>query len=246
MKNKIAAAITVFALLLAAAHMAFPSVTVDAATLTLIAIAFIPWLAPMIKSLELPGGTKIELRDFQQLEERARGVGLMPASPIAALRGLNAAANGVAPRKAFRPLAESTAGATAPDAEIPAYAKPDATTGPLLKTYGEPAEAEYSFQTIADSDPQLAMAGLRIEIEKKLKNMAERAGALSYRQSIKSLLDILSSRQLLSEPERGVLLDLVRILNKAVHSETPIDYETALRALDIGSQILKVLGARGS
>lgn len=56
------------ALLLALTHLIWPALAIDALTITLVIIAILPWLAPLIKSLELPGGLKVELRDLVQSE----------------------------------------------------------------------------------------------------------------------------------------------------------------------------------
>ncbi len=64
------AVITATALALAGVHVARPQVNIDSITLALVAIAFLPWLAPVIKSVTLPGGVGLELRDVrQQLEQ---------------------------------------------------------------------------------------------------------------------------------------------------------------------------------
>ncbi len=55
--------ITLIALALALAYLLLPSLTIDHITLILLAFALIPWLTPLVKSLEAPGGWKIELRD---------------------------------------------------------------------------------------------------------------------------------------------------------------------------------------
>lgn len=57
--------ITVVALFVALAHLIWPSLTIDAITVTLLFIALVPWLTPLFKSLEFPGGWKIEFQDFE-------------------------------------------------------------------------------------------------------------------------------------------------------------------------------------
>ena len=51
------------------ARIVFPTLSIDAASLGLIALAILPWLAPLIKSAELPGGIKIEFQDFPGLSD---------------------------------------------------------------------------------------------------------------------------------------------------------------------------------
>ena len=43
----------------------------DAITLALLAIAIVPWLAPIFKSLEFPGGLKVEFQELQKAAQRA-------------------------------------------------------------------------------------------------------------------------------------------------------------------------------
>lgn len=65
--------ITLAALLLALAHLVFPGVAIDAATLTLLVIAVAPWLGVVFKSIELPG-FKAEYHEelLGDSEDRAR------------------------------------------------------------------------------------------------------------------------------------------------------------------------------
>lgn len=56
------------ALLFVLAHLIWPTFAIDAVTITFVVIAILPWLAPLIKSLELPGGLKVELRELVQRE----------------------------------------------------------------------------------------------------------------------------------------------------------------------------------
>ena len=69
--------VTLAALVLALAHLIWPKLAIDAITLGLLAIAVVPWLAPLIKSLELPGGWKVELQEMYQVSARAQDAGLI-------------------------------------------------------------------------------------------------------------------------------------------------------------------------
>jgi hypothetical protein len=66
------------ALALAVVHLIWPGLEIDAVTLVLLAIAAVPWLAPIFKSIELPGGWKFEYQQIQQqvkeVERRVAGV----------------------------------------------------------------------------------------------------------------------------------------------------------------------------
>ncbi|MBB5208032.1 hypothetical protein [Chiayiivirga flava] len=118
LQRRVRRIVTLAALALALAHLLFPNLAIDAITLGLLAVAIIPWLAPLIKTLELPGGWKVELQEMYQVSSRAQDAGLI----------------------------SSESGSPAP---------------------------EHSFQLVADRDPNLALAGLRIEIERRLLRLAE-------------------------------------------------------------------------
>jgi hypothetical protein len=131
--------VTLVALVLALAHLLFPSLAIDAITLGLLAVAIIPWLAPLIKSLELPGGWKVELQEMYQVSNRAQDAGLISAES---------------------------------DSPSP----------------------EHSFQLVADRDPNLALAGLRIEIERRLLRLAEQHQIPLRSRGIGSILRELDKR----------------------------------------------------
>lgn len=76
-KRKIKLTITIVAALIAATHIFFPKINIDLITVALIALAIIPWLEPLFKSVELPGGLKLEFQDLQKLETEAKKAGLI-------------------------------------------------------------------------------------------------------------------------------------------------------------------------
>ena len=178
--------ITTSALLIATAHLIWPNLTIDPITVMLILIALVPWLAPLFKSVEFPGGWKIEFQDFERARTRADKAGLLTTK-----------------------------------------------TG---KQYNE----EYSFQIVAEEDPVLALAGMRIEIEKRLREIAESVGLKVERIGIGKLLRILSEKQLISNEQRSVLLDMIGLLNAAVHGGD-VDERAAEWALDVGPRLLNTL-----
>ena len=68
--------ITATSLALAGVHLLWPDLRIDAITLTLLAAAAIPWLLPLFKSVELPGGLKLEFQELEAAERRAAEAGL--------------------------------------------------------------------------------------------------------------------------------------------------------------------------
>ncbi len=69
--------ITVVAVALAIIHIAVPSIGIDAIATSLFLIAVVPWLYPLFKSVELPGGVKFEFQDLENIIEKAKLAGLV-------------------------------------------------------------------------------------------------------------------------------------------------------------------------
>jgi hypothetical protein len=173
------------AIILALAHFIWPDLTIDAITIALVIIAISPWLAPLFKTIEFPGGWKIEFQDVQNIKNDAKEAGLL--TPVNELN------------------------------------KP-----------------EYSYQLVADQDPNLALAGLRIEIEKRLIRIAEVNNIFTSKPSVGQLLQLLSAHNILTGNERDVLMEITRLLNSAVHGAS-VDNQTAELALEMGSRLLEAL-----
>jgi len=177
--------ITLVALSIATVHLIWPDLKIDSITVTLLLVAVVPWLAQLFKSLELPGGWKIEFQqELQKAKKRADEAGLL--------------------------------------------------SGKVQ------SEAPYSFQIVADEDPNLALAGLRIEIEKRLSQIAESHQIDSSRSSAGRLLRMLGQKDLVSPLEQSVLADMMGLLNGAVHG-VKIDSRAADWAMDVGPRLLASL-----
>lgn len=187
--KKLRQVISLGALLLALAHIIWPELAIDVIALALIVIAIFPWLAPLVKSLELPGGWKVEFQELQKAASRAELAGLLAAAP-------------------------------------------------------SEEETTFSFQSIATRDPNLALAGLRIEIEKRLSALAEihdlnSRHAMSVGQSLRAL----AQAEVLTNEERKILADMVSMLNAAVHG-AEVDSRAAAWAIDVGPRLLASLDDR--
>lgn len=179
--------ITIGALSIVIVRLYWPQLRIDGVSALLVGIALIPWLQPLFTSIELPGGWKVEFRDFEEVKERATAAGLVPSES-------------------------------------------DSPQSPT----------QYSFQQIAGTDRTLALAGLRIELEKKLVSLARSAGLDEQPRGIERLLRFLESREVLDRDEAGVIRDLARVLNQAVHGQE-VDARTAAFAEDFGAVLLSEL-----
>ena len=185
--------VTLGALLLALVHILFPWIAIDGVALVLIVIAVVPWLAPLFRSLELPGGWKVEFQDLQKVAAKADDAGLLARPPAARHRGAGAAQE----------------------------------PGP-----------EYAFQSVADRDPNLALAGLRIELEKRLVELCSKHGIGTAMQGMGRLLRELAKIGVLNADEEAVLADLVQMLNAAVHG-AEVDPRATEWAMDVGPQLIE-------
>lgn len=175
--------VTLGALAIALAHIVFPRLAIDAVALALIVVAVVPWLAPLFKSVQIPGGWKVEFQELQDVAAKAGDAGLLSHAPPA-------------------------------------------------------METEYAFQSVAERDPNLALAGLRIELEKRLVRLAEANGIGTAMQGMGRLLRSLASRGILSEDEESVLSDLVHLLNAAVHGAS-VDPRATEWAMDVGPLLIQ-------
>jgi len=181
--------ITAIAGLIIAIHLIWPSLAIDAITLTLIIVAAIPWLAPLFKSLEFPGGWKVEFKDLAKAKEKADEAGLL-----------------------------------APSADVN-------------------ASLEYPFQIVAEDDANLALAGLRIEVERRLRELAQSAGISIQRAGVGRLMRLLFEKEILTKQEYSVLSDMIGLLNAAVHG-AEVDSKAADWAMEVGPRLLKALDER--
>ena len=112
--------------------------------------------------------------------------------------------------------------------------------GLISKNLTDNEEKEYSFQLIQTDDPILALAGLRIEIEKRLKNIAQQKNIGTNMQGIGNIVRNLKNHEIIGQKEFLIINDLIFVLNKAVHAEN-LDKRTIDWTMFYGPRILKAL-----
>ena len=174
-RSKISWIITIGAIIVVLIHLLWPTIAIDSVTLTLLAIAIIPWLAPLFKSVELPSGFKVEFADLQKTQKKAQSVGLL-----------------------------------------------------ARRARGEGTEID---------DPNLALADLRIALERKLRKIAKHHGISSKRENIDLILQDFQRHDLLSREQSSLLSDLLAFLNTAVHG-AQVDPRASQWAAEVGPRLI--------
>lgn len=81
-KQKVKVVVTLVAVSLAILHLIFPKINIDLITVSLLALAVIPWVETLFKSVELPGGLKLEFQELKKIEEEAQKVGLINSEDV--------------------------------------------------------------------------------------------------------------------------------------------------------------------
>ena len=178
-------AISVVFVGLAAAHLIWPKASIDAIIVALALAATIPWLAPLLSSLELPGGIKMQFQQkLEKAEQSAEKVGLLAAA--------------------------------------------------------QTQTDEPTYISVAQEDPNLALAGLRIEIEKRLRQIAALVDPEMKPRGVGLLLRELHQREVLTLPQQSVLRKLVATLNDAVHG-ADVDQRAVGWVMDVGPRLVAAL-----
>jgi membrane protein implicated in regulation of membrane protease activity len=203
--------ITAAALLVALAHLIFPSVKIDFVTIVLLLIAVLPWIAPIVKSVELPGGFKIQLQDVKEAAKELLRVDtvIQPSAGEIRMEG------------------------SAPQATLNAKADAEAISRSSAEA------AVISLKNVAGTDPNLALVGFRIEIEKRLRELAKSKG-LNPSLTLSKILRELRGRELLPPRVGSALSDLISLGNQAAHGDT-VDPQTAEWVFEEGPEVLSAL-----
>src|SRR5574337_797154 len=81
MNRKILAWLIRGAVIPAGVHLAWPGIAIDAITVTLFLVAVIPWLGPLFRAVELPGGVKVEFAELEKAQREAESAGIL-ATPV--------------------------------------------------------------------------------------------------------------------------------------------------------------------
>lgn len=205
--------ITVAALLVALVHLIFPSVTIDFVTVVLLLIAVVPWIAPIVKSVELPGGFKIQLQDVEEAAKELLRVDAVVQPAAGEIR------------------IETSA------PQVTLDAKAEIKFEAEVMNRAEAAVA--SLKNVAGTDPNLALVGFRIEIEKRLRELARNKG-LDPSLRVSAMLRELRRRELLPSRVASALSELIALGNQAAHG-VAVEPQTAEWVFEEGPEVLAAL-----
>jgi hypothetical protein len=90
---------------------------------------------------------------------------------------------------------------------------------------------------VANTDSNLSLVAFRIEVEKRLRQIAERNKLASHQTSLSRLIRNLENKAILPSDVASGLMDLVALGNRAAHGVKVSD-DAAAWVLDVGSSIL--------
>jgi len=114
------------------------------------------------------------------------------------------------------------------------------TAGALTATSVAPPTPSYV--VISDRDPNLAVVGLRIEIEKRLNALAERV-EVDRKYNLRRMSDELLKRGILDAQEMRGLSELIEAGNAAAHGAL-VSPQAARWAIERGPDVLAILDAK--
>lgn len=101
----------------------------------------------------------------------------------------------------------------------------------------------HAFMLVVQEDPNLALAGLRIEIEKKLIALTEKTGGMPRIKGVGGYLFYLRDKGVLTQDQHSILADTIGILNSAVHG-AEVSKNVVAWVMDIGPKLLTELDRR--
>jgi hypothetical protein len=97
-----------------------------------------------------------------------------------------------------------------------------------------------SYSMIASPNPNLALVGLRIEIESRIRALAQESAISDQKKSLIGMIYELRGANIFDEETTTGLAELVQAANRAAHGET-VDPQVAWWVVDYGPAVLAVL-----
>ena len=176
---------------------------IDVTVIALFVIAFLPWLAKYVKSLEA-FGIKTELISLDKKEEMEENISKLNVEEKEVIKS---------------------------DIKIDKTKPIGSEENPFI------IESINSIYESKDIIEKLVL--IRYGIEKGLKTLCRNNNLHYSKQSIRNIIDVLRRNKVLKNNTCNLILDLLPILNKAVHSDISNIYENDLQwVIDKGIAIL--------
>lgn len=210
--------ISVGAMVLLVLHLFWPGLGIDLVTIALLFVAALPWVGPVLKSLAESGVRSIEIPGGIKI-----GLGDVKSATDKVIRG-TAALGAPMPREAVTRTLISPLGP------------------PLFPGGTATADSLAYLGDIAGTDANLALVALRVEIERRVRSLAEVHGVPSHRTSLGGLLHQLQRREVLPAIMAAGLTELVGLGNRAAHG-VDVTEDAAAWVLDIAPSIAIELDA---
>ena len=162
-----------------------------------------------VRKFHLPGGTEVDIGDL--LEEAGE-------SAQRASDAVNSSKDSESIKEQVERIASSVAGQRLPIAVAA-------------------LDLDY-YRGVALSDPNLALAGLRMGLERALSDVAELAGSPQQPRTVTTarVAKVLAKRGILPQELRSLARDIAAITNAAVHGQQ-VTTEEALRVIDSAEPI---------
>jgi hypothetical protein len=103
--------------------------------------------------------------------------------------------------------------------------------------------SDATYSALFDAYPRLAIIGLRVDIEKRLRKLSDQNGITDQKASATTLTRQLAKLQVLTGPESVALLGILASLNPVVHGAeiTPADAEQVMK---VGKRLIDSLDER--
>lgn len=208
--------VSIGALVLIVLHLFWPSLGIDLVTIALLFVVALPWIGPILKELADSGVRNLELPGGIKIE--------LADVKSATDKVIRAAGSFVPPKVKISGTA---------------------TTPLLAETHSgslEPSSIE-SFdyiREIANTDANLALVAFRIEIEKRLRALAETKGLSSNKISLGQLVHELQLQNILPTEMASGLIELISFGNRAAHG-VEVAQDAAAWVQDIAPSIIMEL-----
>ena len=116
-------------------------------------------------------------------------------------------------------------------------------TSPETSPEASPEESMWMY--VVDSDPNIGLAGLRIEIERKIRQLTLQIGIPKSESSetLRMLIEKLRNKEVLSFEEMDAILQVTNICNKAVHAQY-LDPRDVNLAMELGERVLEIINGK--